>query len=395
MRRDIRLPLLLFLAFRLSLLAFWPTDQLAQPDYAYFYELAGWADRGCLPYIDYWVEYPPLFPYLSLLIYLVTPHYTAYTAGLALVQLVFETGSLVLLTRLARRAMGDEWAVRLSWTYALLFAPVATWWLSFDVITLFFLLLAVEWWLAGRRVQSALMLGVGGLIKWFPLLFLPVAVRFRRSWREAVIYVAVALAVVAMVLGLLMAVSPTYTWASLRSLDSRASWQTVWALLDGNLSTGTYDANRFDPAAVDLPQGNPAIIPTWLTTLIFGALGLWLWWKTPSMPEPRRVLRFTTLVVVLFFLWSRGWSPQWLGVLVPFILLSFPLERAVLYLVVLTFVNIAEWPVLLSRGLNQWLYLTVVVRTLVLVLVAIESWQRGKGYTNSPVLGNCGNESYG
>jgi hypothetical protein len=370
------LPLLLFLAFRLSLLAFWPADQLAQwSDYDYYYKLASWVDRGYLPYIDYWVEYPPLFPYLSLSIYLVTPHYTAYASGLALVQLVFEMGSFVLLVRLARRVMGDERAERLSWTYALLFTPVATWWLSFDAITVFFLLLAVERWMAGRRLQSALVLGVGGLVKWFPLLFLPVAVRFR-SWRGGAIYVVAALAVVAAVLGLLAALGPAYTWASLRSLGSRASWQTVWALLDGNLSTGAYDANRLDPAAVNLVQGKPACVPTWLTTLLFGALGLWLWWKTPSTPEPWRVFRFTTLVVLLFFLWSRGWSPQWLGMLVPLVLLSLPLERAVLYLVVLTFVDIAEWPVLLSRGLDRWLYLTVVVRTVLFVGLSVDLWRR-------------------
>jgi hypothetical protein len=44
--------------------------------------------------------------------------------------------------------------------------------------------------------------------------------------------------------------------------------------------------------------------------------------------------------------------------------------------VVLTFVDIAEWPVLLSRGLNQWLYLTVIVRTLLLVLLAVDLWRR-------------------
>jgi hypothetical protein len=375
--KGIRLLVFLFVAFRLALLAFWPADQLAQwSDYDYYYKVSAWVDEGKLPYIHYWVEYPPLFAFLSVLLYLLTPHYVAYAAALGLVQFLFDLGSLVLLYRLAGQLLGEAQAERMTWVYALLFAPVATWWLSFDAITTFFLLLAVERWLAGRRVQSALVLGVGGLVKWFPLLFLPVAVRFRRNWREAAIYVAVALAVVAAVLGLLAALSPTYTWASLRSLGSRMSWQTVWALLDGNLSTGAYDANRLDPAAVDLPQGNPALVPTWLTTLLFGALGLWLWWKTPSEPEPRRVLRFTALVVVLFFLWSRGWSPQWLGMLAPLALLSLPLERAVLYLVVLTFVNIAEWPVMLSRGLNQWLYLTVPVRTLLLVLLAVDLWRR-------------------
>jgi len=181
------------------------------------------------------------------------------------------------------------------------------------------------------------------------------------------------------VMGLLAALGPTYTWASLRSLSGRTSWQTVWALLDGNLSTGIVEGNRFDPAAATFSQGNPAVIPTWLTTILFGALGLWLWWKMPSELEPRRVLRFTALVVVLFFLWLRGWSPQWLGILAPLLLLSLSLERAVLYVIVLTFINIAEWPVLLSRGLNGWLYLTVPVRTVLFILLATDLWRLVKG----------------
>jgi hypothetical protein len=377
--KRLRLLLLLFVAFRLSLLTFWPADQLAWSDYDYFYRISTWVDEGKLPYIHYWVEYPPLFAFLSVLLYLLTPHYVAYASALGLVLLLFDLGSLLLLYRLAERLLGEAQAERVAWVYALLFAPVAMWWLSFDAITTFFLLLAVERWLAGRRVQSALILGVGGLVKWFPLLFLPVAVRFRRNWREAAIYVVVALGVVAAVLGLLAALGPEYTWASLRSLSSRTSWQTVWALLDGNLSTGIVEGNRLDSAAVTLSQGNPAVIPAWLTMLLFGALGLWLWWKTPSEPEPRRVLRFTALVVVLFFLWLRGWSPQWLGILAPLLLLSLSLERAVLYVIVLTFINIAEWPVLLSRGLDGWLYLTVPARTVLFTLLVIDFWRLVKG----------------
>lgn len=372
MRRQWLL-LLLFVAFRLSMLAFWPADQLAHwSDYDYYYETARWVDEGRLPYIHYWVEYPPLFPFLSVALYRLAPHYAAYAAGLALVQLVFEAGSLVLIYRLARQVSEETRVERVVWAYALLFAPVASWWLSFDCIATFFLLLAVERWLAGHRVQSALALGTGGLVKWFPLLFLPAAVRFRRNWREAVMYAAVALGVIVLVLGLLAAFSPVYTLASLRSLASRASWQTVWALVDGNLNTGAYQANRLDPAAAALPQGNPARIPTWLTTLVFGGLYLWLWRRAPGLGDPRRMLRFTALTVVLFFLWSRGWSPQWLGLLAPLVLLALPLERAALYLIVLTFVAIAEWPVLLSRGLFQWLYLTVPLRTALMIVLGLD-----------------------
>jgi hypothetical protein len=374
------LTLLLFVTFRLGLLAFWPADQLAcWSDYDYYYEIASWVDEGRLPYLHYWVEYPPLFPYLSVALYLLTPHYAAYAGGLALVQLAFEAGSLALLYRLARRVLGETRADQAAWVYALLFAPVATWWLSFDAIATFFLLLAIERWLAGRRAQSALALGAGALVKWFPLLFLPVAVHFHRDWRRTAGYVALVAAVVVLVLGPLAALSPAYTLASLRSLGSRASWQTIWALLDGNLGTGAYQANRLDPAAAALSQGNPACIPAWLTLVLFAGLYVWLWMRTPASGEPRRVLGLTTLTVVLFFLWSRGWSPQWLGGLVPLLLLCLPIEQAVLYLIALAFVNVAEWPVLLARGLNQWLYLTVLVRTGLLGLLAITLWRRVKG----------------
>jgi hypothetical protein len=371
------LPLLLFVAFRLSLLAFWPADQLSRwSDYDYYYELASWVDEGKLPYLHYWVEYPPLFPFLSVLVYLLTSHYVAYATGLALVQLAFEVGSLVLLHRLAERVLGEKRAERVIWAYALLFAPVATWWLSFDAVATFFLLLAIERWMAGRRTQSALATGVGTLVKWFPILLLPVVFRFRPSWREAIRYAVTTVAVLMVVLGLLAVLSPVYTLASLRSLSSRASWQTVWALLDGDLGTGVYQADRLDPTAATLPQGNPARVPIWLTTFLFGGLYLWMWTRPLDSEQPWQVIRLSTLTIVLFFLWSRGWSPQWLGMLVPLVLLALPLRRAVLHLVVLTFVNIAEWPVLLSRGLNQWLYVTVPVRTVLLAVLAVELWRR-------------------
>jgi hypothetical protein len=375
------------------MLFFWPADQLARwSDYDYYYRLASWAEEGRLPYLHYWVEYPPLFPYLSVLLYWLTPRYESYAAALALVQLLFETSSLILLYRIARRALGEAGAERTAWVYALLFAPVVTWWLSFDAIATFFLLLAVERWLAGRRIQSALTAGVGGLVKWFPLLFLPVAVRFRQSWRQAIVYGLTAFLVVTMVFALLAVLSPTYTLASVRSLGGRASWQTVWALLDGNLGTGAYQADRLDPGAATSRQGNPPLVPTWLTTLLFGLLYLWLWLRMPSDGGPQQMLSLTTLTVVLFFLWSRGWSPQWLGMLAPLVLVSVPLERAALYLVVLTFINLAEWPVLLSRGMSQWLYLTVPLRTGLFVLLAAELWRKAKGgRTGGPIE----NGSYG
>ena len=110
---DFRLVLFLFVGFRLSLLAFWPSDQLARwSDYDYYYEVARWVDQGWLPYIDYWVEYPPLFSYLSVLLYLLMPRFATFATGLALVQLAFEVGSFALFYRVAWRTLGDRRGLR-------------------------------------------------------------------------------------------------------------------------------------------------------------------------------------------------------------------------------------------------------------------------------------------
>ena len=53
-----------------------------------------------------------------------------------------------------------------------------------------------------------------------------------------------------------------------------------------------------------------------------------------------------------------------------------PLRRSVLFILVLSFVNLAEWPVLLSRGLNRWLCLTVVLRTALFLLLLAELARR-------------------
>jgi len=41
-------------------------------------------------------------------------------------------------------------------------------------------------------------------------------------------------------------------------------------------------------------------------------------------------------------------------------------------------ISLAEWPVLLSRGMNEWLYLTVPLRTGLFVLLAVELWRRAR-----------------
>lgn len=368
----------LFVALRLMMLATFPPENLTlYGDYAYYYQLAAYSDQGYLPFIHYWSEYPPVFPFLSVGVYqlahLLGGGYHVYVHLMGLLMLAFGAGNLVLFLCLARRLRGDAIAERLGWVYSVLFVPlVFTWW-NFDALTAFSILLALELLLRGRERWSAVAMGVGTLIKLVPLLLFPAVVR-ARPWRRWLVYGLVAGGLVGAVVVSLLLFGGPMAAASFLSPAAWSSWQTVWALLDGNLRTGLLvaAADHFDRAAATTPVGNPPRLPEWTRLAAFGLLYAAAFCRSRLRESPRRLVAFVGVTFVVFFLWSKGWSPQWQTLLFPLLLLALPLRRGVLFILVLSFVNLAEWPVLLSRGLNQWLYLTVPLRTAVFVLLLVE-----------------------
>jgi hypothetical protein len=372
----------LFVALRLMVMATFPPDNLTLfGDYVYYYELATYSDQGYLPFIHYWSEYPPIFPFLSVGVYrlahLFGGGYHVYVYLVGLLMLAVNTGNLVLFLRLVQRLRGAESVERLGWVYSVLFVPlIYTWW-NFDALTLFSLLLALELLLSGREYWSAVVMGVGALVKLVPLLLFP-AVVHTRPWRRWFVYGLVVAATIAVVALPLLLLGGRMAWVSFLAPTGWSSWQTVWALLDGNLRTGLLvaPADHFDPAVALMPVGNPARLPAWVTLLAFAAIYGVIFQKARLRESPRRLVSFVCATFILFFLWSKGWSPQWQVLLFPLLLLVLPLQRSVLFILTLSFVNLAEWPVLLSRGLNQWLYLTVPLRTVLLVLLLAETVKR-------------------
>jgi hypothetical protein len=153
----------------------------------------------------------------------------------------------------------------------------------------------------------------------------------------------------------------------------------VWALLDGNLSTGNLGplVDHLDSGTESISTGNPPRISPWLTLIPFAALGGGLFLKIPSQDD-RSEMAFLGLAWSLFFLWSPGWSPQWVLYLLPLLLLTLPQRETILMGVVWVFISLLEWPVLLSRGYFRALWILIPVRTLLLILLAFAFWQQIK-----------------
>ena len=359
---------LLFFAVRLMMVITFPLEGLLGfGDLRHFYNLA----QMGLPFIDYWVEFPPVFPFLSSLLYtLAGVHEHAYFYMLVIILSIAQSATIYVFIKLCGEIYQGMAAVWRIFLYTLITLGLSYGWWYFDPLAVLFTLLGIYFVLKGRDSLAGCALAAGILVKFFPLLVIPAVWRFR-GVKRALKITLIAIGISAFVyLGLYM-ISPDHTAASLASQLNKGSWETVWALLDGNYDTGNFGPlrERLDAGRAFNLQGNPARISPLITLTVFLLVGAWLFYRA-RLDEPVHFIAFTGLTWCIFLIWSPGWSPQWVLYLIPFILLTLDERHAILMSVILILVNLLEWPVLLSRGYPWGLLLTIPIRTLVMFLLA-------------------------
>ncbi|GIV65847.1 MAG: hypothetical protein KatS3mg047_0240 [Bellilinea sp.] len=338
--------------------------------------LAGW------PYLDYWVEYPPLFPFLSEILFRIAGEQSfVYDFLMALVLAFAGSLSLHLFQKIASRLYGDATSqIRTLILFGILVVLPYTWWYA-DSLTLL-LMMAGIWSLIERKEKLAgFWIGVGILLKWFPVFLLPALFR-QRNFKDIFLISTIALLVVLIVFAMLYAISPEMTAASLKAQPNRSSWQTIWALMDGNLTTGAYltTEQRLDPAQSTLRTGNPPVVPPLLTLPIFCGIGIILVARRPQ-PSDDNFLANIGIVWSLFLLWSPGWSSQWVLYILPLVLLTFTLNKGFVFSICLILVNLIEFPFLLGRHISETFYILIPIRVWLLVIM-LSYWGRKHGKTN-------------
>ena len=168
-------------------------------------------------------------------------------------------GILVLVRVIGTRLHGPNTGLSLAWIYTLLLPPlVFTYW-TFEPLPTFLLFLGLYWLLRGDDMRSAVAVAVGALVKFVPVLLFGAVVRFRPV-RRAAVYIAVVIGLFALPYLFLLSNPQTrpMTIPSLTAQFNKASYQTVWALLDGNYTTGVFGAvdERTDPANATRPRGS-------------------------------------------------------------------------------------------------------------------------------------------
>ncbi|MGB2962598.1 MAG: hypothetical protein WBB69_01290 [Anaerolineales bacterium] len=372
---DLSWPVI-FTAARLILLISLPLEAIrSYGDYWNFYHQAGLG----IPFWDYWTEFPPIFPFLAYLVeWFSVGKAHAFDYLLYLLFTIFQAGSIYLFVLIRKKIRPVSNMNYRDLVYFIISLVLFYSWSYFDPIAVFFLLLGVYWLMRGKNIPAMAAVSAGILTKWFPILILPAMWKIRGP-KKALKLTLLAIGIVIIVWGLLFALNPLMTKASLSSQANKGSWESAWALLDKNIRTGNFgpEIDRLDPATAAVQTGNPPVIPSWITLIVFGGFGVILLLKAENQADDW-IIPFIGLSLVILFLWSPGYSPQWILYLLPFILLSLPEREACLMAAVLVLINLLEWPVLLSRGYFWSLYYLIPLRTLLMILLGARFYQQSR-----------------
>ena len=385
-----------FVVLRLGLALLWRPIGLFErgSDVGAYEQRARLALQGLQPYLDYWVEYPPVFPWtasgLKLLSVPLGGDEAAFQVLFSLMMVGFEAGILWLIHAIAVRVWDEPRGLVTAAAYAALFYPIYIANRHFESIAVFFTLLGVHLVIAERRHTASLAIALGVLTKLFPAAVLP-ALLAGQSWTARTRYLGLATAAAIGALAPLAVIGREFFVASFQNMLLRPGWETVWALADGYFGFGWIHRYRQSPDTAlefnytpDLPAA-----AWWGTAAALAALYAVLALRR-SPPTPASVVWSTGLALAAFALYLRGWSPQFMVWLLPFALLAFPGGRGFLIATGLSGLALLEYPayfVLWSE--HPWvLWILVVARTLAILALggvfAHRLWRDARANTTRP-----------
>jgi len=354
---DFRLLLVLFVCLRVLLLLIYQPFILqgvergiaAGGDFQTYFQIASLSGKVGLPMRDWWSEFPPLWSYFSVLVYKLQPNYTGFSMVLGFVFMLFDVGNLILIRKIATQLYSEDTAQALAWVYAVLLAPLVFVFWTFEVVVAFFMLLSLWWLIKERDKLAGVGIALGVLVKFTPIVLLGAVWRYRPV-RKAIVPTIIAVGIVIAVYAVFFVQNAAMSMPSVTAQFSKASYETVWALIDGNYKTGNFGPleDRLDPAKAIITLGNPAKIPSWLRLGLAVVIGVFVFMRTRRF-DAKGLVAFVGISLLIFFLQAQGWSPQWLVQIIPFILLCFPNRDGVLIVVLLSLVTFTEYPFLFIR----------------------------------------------
>ncbi len=361
-------------------------------DYQYYRRIGELWLQGYYPSIDYWMEYPPLFTWtiigvyrLSLLLPAMRDPIFSFHHFLGTFLALVDAANLALIYIIQLRLGGRITAVRSVWMYALLFWPlyVMVGWL--DPLPLLFLLTGVYALITNRPILAGAALGLGFMTKIIPAVIAPVALRAFGRWRQVAAFAVAGGVAVGLVSAPFLVAGPEMFFAGFQAALSRASWLSIWALMEGYYDVGVVASleTHFDAATAGF-LSHPTSLPWPIINGVFLAVYALALTKVQRC-SPRATVAFAGLAISLLFIFSKGYSDQFIVYLLPFVVLLLPNGWGVVCALVLMVTTTLQSPLYLQLFQDE-LYATwtaIGLRTLLWVVLCIVFFVQATGFSTA------------
>ncbi|OQY48383.1 MAG: hypothetical protein B6242_02465 [Anaerolineaceae bacterium 4572_78] len=400
-KREFLLLLILFMSFRfLTLLQLRPGGFIRDwSDFDTYLGIASLSDYGLYPFLNFWLEWPPPIAWLivgcyklSLLLPMWEDHRFWFITIIGFVFLIFEIGNFILIYLLAQKIIPQhDKRLTALWLYAGLFPPVYAMLGFFDGAALFFILLSLHLIISDKPYKAAVAGAIGFTVKLTPILTVGVATRyladkcmkegqlFRKvallkniiiAWTK---YICIFIITVFIIIAPFAMIAPEWLYAFVRVVTGRSSWETIWAIMEGYYGFGQVAGNRLDPFETQFAI-YPSSLPWDFISIGFAMIYGFFFFRRADYNCPRSLVAFMGMTITLFLLYSKGYSPQFVVYVLPFIILLFPNLIGVGYALALTILNLFEQPIFFVMLPNEtWLLTTIViVRSLIWIVLSFE-----------------------
>jgi hypothetical protein len=302
-----------------------------------------WFPRGLVPYKDTISEYPQVATYLFALPYLLERFqpgenfYWLYSTVFSFITLGFLFATTSLLYQMLPSHKNRAFLM-------LLPAGIYFTFNRYDILPSFLVLLSLFFLSKKKALLAGVFLGIATLTKWYPVLLLPVFLSYsfrkqrRIDWKL----------ILAFGLTCLVIIAPTFLAGGLKAL----------------LVPYLVHAGRgFEQ--VSLPALLQRTFPVWaakplnLLILTYGFLFLSVAAAPLSLIAPidtfEKVVQWSLVVVTLFIVFSRIWSPQWILWVLPLLVLVARDRTDLIWIVSYGILNYLAFPVIFDRsGPTSW-----------------------------------------
>ncbi len=317
-----------------------------------FYDRGSWLPLKKIPYKESFSEYPELTTYFlamphAVLSFFYSTNYTRdqYNLVFSLITVTLLFASIVLLYNLLGKKKYLAFLMLLPATFYFTYN-------RFDILPVFLSILSIKFLSEEKYKLSAFFLALGVLSKWYLIILFPIFISLYHSRYKKINWAMIGIFCLTGFAGIFSTIASggieaflvPYKFHAARGLNNESLFFLLKKILGSDLWFGVFFILQF------------SVIP------------FCIFKKIDSF---RKAINWTALAILIFMLFAKFYSPQWILWILPFLILRAKNGKDIFFIVLFDLVTYLYFPVIYD-GFRGLFYPIIVIKTAILLYFIVD-----------------------